>query len=176
MAYIYDTCNKCPHLVKQWTSEDHLGYDAACSKVTEIMNGRSLIKVIRKHVGDMIGINSPAWCPMKCNDKCPTEDEKTEEVIDEKPKTLMDMSYQERRDYLGTMKPHLSWDDLKIGKRYIIPKWDTYSSAKEILIVSKYDSTINYHELDEFGNEKSGLSFLKDNEEKLPIIVESHNF
>lgn len=182
MAYIYDTCNNCPHLVKEWISEDHLGYDAACSKVIEVMNGKNLIRVIRKHVGDMIGIETPKWCPMKCNGNFKAEEDKEVIIADEKPiveeksKTLKEMNYQERKEYLGTMKPHLSWDNFVIGKKYIIPKWDMYSNAKEIVIVSKFNGTMSYHELDEFGNEKAGLISLKDTEEKLPIIVESHKF
>lgn len=182
MAYIYNTCNRCPHLVKQWISKDHLGYDAACSKVIENMNGKNLIRVIRKHVGDMIGIETPKWCPMKCSDNFEAEVNKevatADEVpiVEEKQKTLIEMNYQEKKEYLGTMKPHLSWDNFVIGNKYIIPKWDTYSNAKEIVIVSKCNDTINYHELDEFGNEKAGLICLKETEEKLPIIVESHKF
>ena len=94
---------------------------------------------------------------------------------DMEPTKISKMSYQEKRDYLLSKDSYITWDEIEEGKKYVMPHWD-YSKTKVILIDTKLDSLIRYHDVDSDGKVSSSISMLYPSEEKLSLLVKYHEF
>lgn len=169
---------------KLFLSEDHLGFNAACGMVKEGVNGKRFSRLIAKHKGCMLKIETPSWCPLLPKNKgmyrkvqVSSGDETANEnkQTDMEPTKISKMSYQEKRDYLLSKDSYITWDEIEEGKKYVMPHWD-YSKTKVILVDTKLDSLIRYHDVDSDGKVSSSISMLYPSEEKLSLLVKYHEF
>ena len=180
----YTDCKDCPHMEKMFLTEDHLGFNAACGIVKEDCNGRKLSRLIAKNKGAMLTIEVPSWCPLSPKNKGMYK--KIEVTSNEAPppstkkvsmtaSKISNMSYQQKGDYLLSKNPYVSWEEIEVGKKYVMPHWD-YSKTKVILIDSKLSTLIRYREVDSDGKPSSYITMLYPREEKLSLLVKYHEF
>ena len=171
-------CNYCGHLVKNYHGAERRFFDAHCRK--KLIENGDVKKpmLIEAQVCSVFDIERPNWCPIygmgQTQTKKDAEDENTKG--EEAPKKVKDMSYYEKKEEFKKIQRRLSWEDIKEGGYYVIPKI-MYTPRKILHVVTKTSSCLSCHEISETtGTEYSTYSFVYENDIEASLIVELHNF
>jgi hypothetical protein len=85
------------------------------------------------------------------------------------------LTYYEKKERLKKMPPHLSWDDIKEGDVYVIPKILT-QARKVVRIVMKTDTMLRCSEINEFGEESKCCTSVYPSDIEMVFITNIHKY
>jgi hypothetical protein len=168
------SCHLCSNLVKNYTGDDKIRFNACCGRYMVMFNTYSRPRVIKANTGPMLPLDPPAWCPrnrgitsMSVSSEelaknvnkalpAPSQVSTPKETVEPVVKTYKTMTYTERREKLMALPKHLEWDDIVEGEIYVIPK--ILSQARKVVrVVMKSDTLLRCSEIDEYGKESQAL-------------------
>ena len=149
-------CGYCSSLVKNYFGDDKLQFEACCNRSIVNYNSYTKPRTIIAKCGPMLPIKTPAWCPKKRGVIKESIQYKGEENK-EKPKSVKDLTYSEKKELLMSLPKHLEWDEIEEGGIYVIPKILS-QDRKVVRVVVKSDNIIRYSEIDEYGEEGRALT------------------
>lgn len=184
-----ETCNKCPSLIRNYTSNDRVQFNACCDRSIINYVTYSRPRNIQYKVGPMLDIITPSWCPKA---RGITKEYKTYSEISSLPSTTSTtpppapltvvqpepkkiLTYQEKRDGMLKLPKRTSWEEIEEGEVYVIPKI-LYQSRKVVRVVFKSDTCIRCSEIDEFGNESKTCSSVYPSDIDSVFITKLHKY
>lgn len=165
------SCHLCPNLVKNYTGDDRIRFNACCGRYTIIFNTYSRPRIIKANTGPMLPLTPPDWCPRNrgITKMCVSSEALAQDVNKALPapsqvstptepvvKTYKTMTYTERREKLMELPKHLTWDEIEEDGIYVIPKILS-QSRKVVRVVMKSDTLLRCSEIDEYGKESQVL-------------------
>lgn len=174
-------CNYCGYLIRNYVGDDRRFFTACCGKNLIVSGCISRPTIIETEVHEACEIDRPSWCPTIASaDSNKTEPPQTPSVEEKKEeeehKPFKDLSYMEKKEVLKKLPRKLSWDEIKEGEDYLIPK--IISSPRKIIrVIHKDDNSIRYHEISEIsGTEYSYSTTMSQDDVEAVMIVKLHNY
>jgi len=114
-----DCCNDCPYMSKTYPFPMEDLFHAYCNKLK--INGKNVARALAFNANGDATIKKPSWCPLKCFSR----------------KTFSQLSYMEKYNELERLPPQLEWEQIEVGKKYIIP---SFLGRKRMIIQAKFKS------------------------------------
>ena len=182
------TCNTCVNLVRCYENRVDGRFDAACKISLFEAIGEKRPRRIDYNVSPSQDIMSPHWCPLRQSSPLglpclstpsrprPQDTGPHPSPTPTTPKPLSELSYSERREKMKELPRRISWDDIKEGKVYVIPKI-LNQSRKIVKVYTKTDVCCSCHEIsDVTGNEFTYSSNFYVSDLDSIFITELHEF
>ena len=162
-----NSCNYCGYLIKQYNGANDTIFNACCSKsVIETENARRP-RTIDFRLTDVMLIKKPFWCP-----KLKEETRGTESFNASNKERL---TYNEKKDKLKSLPPQLNWNQLTVGKKYVVPSI-LGRKRKLLTLIAKTDFTLVFKDIKPNGQISDEITNIFKSDIETNFIVEYKNF
>lgn len=178
-----ETCHLCKELIKNYIGDERVFFDACCARSLVINGTSTRPRLITANASPMSTLTTPNWCPKMRGVLRESFVETTENKLLPPPPTtsqassevpFKNLSYYEKMKRLSELPKHMTWDEIKIGNTYVIPKILT-KKMKIVKVVEKTAAMIRCSEIED-GKETLYMTTIYPNDVEAVFIVKLLTF
>ena len=164
-------CNDCGYLIKSYTGNGTLGYNALCAKHMIMTENVERARTIQRNVyGRDSIVYRPDWCPKVIG---VTPKQVLALPAPSKPVTYDD--YIEKRNKMMELPSIIDWHTIKEGDMCVVPKL-LRQKRKIVLVKDKSEFVLKCVELDDNLQPTSTYLNIYSNDIDVKFIVKLHKF
>lgn len=165
-----EICNFCGYLIKQYRDRGDTIFNACCGMCRVEASNYSRPRTIDFRLKATDDIKKPEWCP-KLHGATGIIATGTEPPSVTKEK----MTYTERKQKLQSLPNHLDWEDIRIGKVYVIPSI-LGKKRKIVMPTFKSDYTLTCYEVEVNGSVTSHITNIFKSDIDVNFMIERKKF
>lgn len=173
-------CNLCTNLEKTFDHSETNRFDASCRAVPyDDAWGKTRNRRIGFNLSVAQDIVCPNWCPLNKPSACmalPSPNQVSTSSTSKISKHVSLLTYTEKRELMKELPRRIEWNNIEVGKTYVIPKIMS-QSRKVVRVSSKTDSICICHEINESTkSEYSSTCNIYPSDLDAVFITELHEF
>jgi hypothetical protein len=165
-----ETCNFCGYLIKQYRDRGDTIFNACCGMCRIDSSTYSRPRTIDFRLKETDDIKKPEWCP-KLKGATGIIVNGTETPSEAKERK----TYTQRKQELEALPNHLDWEDIRVGKVYVIPSI-LGKKRKIVMPTFKSDYTLTCYEVEPNGNVTSHMTNIFKADIDVNFMIERKKF